>query len=96
MLPALLAACTNTLCCPASLALQDHTAALRLENAANNFERGQMDTFNLVANDVGQLTHVIVVKEGGGLGGDWHLQMVEVVHTGVLRPSCKSCLLTKQ
>lgn len=64
-------------------ALQDHTAALRLETAANNFERGRMDTFNLVAADVGKLTHVVVVKEGGGLGGDWHLQMVEVLHTGV-------------
>lgn len=54
-----------------------------------------MDTFILTALDVGQLTHVVVVKDAGGLGGDWHLQMIEVVHTGAeYGPAC--CRLMRQ
>jgi hypothetical protein len=25
---------------------------------------------------------MVVAKEGGGLAGDWHLQMLEVLHPG--------------
>lgn len=38
--------------------------------------------FSLSAPDLGPLSHVVVTKEGGGLAGDWHLQMVEVMHPG--------------
>ncbi|KAF6256823.1 hypothetical protein COO60DRAFT_1640423 [Scenedesmus sp. NREL 46B-D3] len=58
------------------------TPAMRLETSANNFERGQRDTFAVAAPNVGALSGVAVVKEGGGLSGDWHLQMVEVLHPG--------------
>uniref|UniRef100_A0A383W527 PLAT domain-containing protein n=1 Tax=Tetradesmus obliquus TaxID=3088 RepID=A0A383W527_TETOB len=57
--------------------------ALRLETSANNFERGQRDTFCVAAADLGALSHVVVAKQGGGLAGDWHLQMVEVLHPGL-------------
>ena len=40
------------------------------------------DTFAPKAIDVGDIQHIIVRKTGGGLGGDWHLQEVEVWHPG--------------
>ena len=55
---------------------------MRLETAADNFERGKVDTFCLKAPDLGQLQAVVVLKEGGGLGADWHVQQVEVLHPG--------------
>ena len=36
--------------------------------------------------DVGELQYIIVRKSGGGLGGDWHLQEVEVWHPGERHP----------
>jgi hypothetical protein len=34
-------------------------------------------------------TRVVVTTEGGGLAGDWHLQMLEVLHPGEGRqPGC--------
>jgi hypothetical protein len=50
--------------------------------AAAAVQRGQRDTFCVAAPDLGALSHVVVVKQGGGLSGDWHLQMVEVMHPG--------------
>jgi hypothetical protein len=47
-------------------------------------QRGQRDSFCVAAADLGPLSHVVVLKEGGGLAGDWHLQMVEVLHPGEL------------
>lgn len=55
---------------------------MALETAANNFERGSRDVFSVAAPDIGALSHVVIVKEGGGLAGDWHLQLVEVLHPG--------------
>ena len=40
------------------------------------------DTFAPKAIDVGEIQHIVVRKTGGGLGGDWHLQEVEVWHPG--------------
>jgi hypothetical protein len=40
------------------------------------------DQFAPKAVDVGDLQYIIVRKSGGGLGGDWHLQEVEVWHPG--------------
>ena len=40
------------------------------------------DLFAPKAADVGDLQYIIVRKSGGGLGGDWHLQEVEVWHPG--------------
>lgn len=55
---------------------------MRLDSAANNFERNQVDTFAVRGPDLGPLTAVVVQKEGRGLTGDWHLQQVEVMHPG--------------
>ena len=41
------------------------------------------DLFAPKAADVGDLQYIIVRKSGGGLGGDWHLQEVEVWHPGM-------------
>jgi hypothetical protein len=61
---------------------QDHTPPLKLDDSHNNFERGMKDTFAPKAIDVGDIGHIIVRKTGGGLGGDWHLQEIEIWHPG--------------
>eukprot|EP00775_Hariotina_reticulata_P001782 gene1782-2116_t len=61
----------------------DHTGPLVLETSANNFERGARDVFKVCSPDVGALTHMVVIKEGGGISGDWHLQLIEVWHPGL-------------
>lgn len=38
------------------------------------------DLFKAKAQDVGELQAVVVCKDNSGLGGDWHLQSVEVWH----------------
>ena len=46
------------------------------------------DTFGPKCIDVGELTHIIVRKaETMTLGGDWHLQEVEIWHPGVRYPA---------
>ncbi len=61
---------------------QEHTAPIKLDTNANNFERNMKDKFLTKAVDVGELQHIIVRKTSGGLGGDWHLAEVEVWHPG--------------
>ena len=67
---------------PTHINLQDHTPPLKLDDSHNNFERGMKDTFAPKAADVGEIQCIIVRKSGGGLGGDWHLQEVEIWHPG--------------
>ncbi len=52
-----------------------------------SFERGSKDIFKLSFIDIGELAHVLVKKDNRtlGLGGDWHLQSVEVFHPGGYR-----------
>ncbi len=65
--------------------MQDRTSAMKLESSANDFERGQRNVFKLQAPDLGELVAAIVRKDDSGVGSDWHLQTVEVLHPG--RPS---------
>ncbi len=57
---------------------------MTLDTTANNFERGSKDIFKLSFIDIGELQHVLVKKQSRALsmGGDWHLQSVEVFHPG--------------
>lgn len=48
----------------------------RLETAANNFERGQVDNFVVKGTNVGDVQKVVIWHDNSGLGGDWHLQQV--------------------
>ena len=76
-------------CAPLALPFQqNHTPAIKLDTNANNFERNMTDRFQPKAIDVGPLTHIFISKTGGGLGGDWHLQEVEIFHPGV-GPGCE-------
>ena len=56
---------------------KSHTAPLKLDTSANNFERNMTDVFNPKAADVGELQYIIVKKAGNMatgssfLGGDW-------------------------
>lgn len=61
---------------------QDHTSAVKLDTHANNFERGQKDVFRVKAVDLGELVKAVVKKDSAGLGGDWHLQSIDVFHPG--------------
>lgn len=54
--------------------------ASRLENAANNFERGKRDEFVIKGSDVGEITKLVIWHDNSALAADWHLQQVEVVH----------------
>ena len=51
----------------------------RLETSANNFERGQVDTFVVKGTDVGDLQRLVIWTDDSGLGSDWHLQQVSNV-----------------
>ena len=68
---------------------KSHTAPLKLDTTANNFERNMTDVFTPKAADVGEMQYIIVKKAGNMLqgssflGGDWHLQQVEVHHPGL-------------
>ncbi|KAG2499991.1 hypothetical protein HYH03_002273 [Edaphochlamys debaryana] len=53
----------------------------KLDNSANNFERGAIDTFVIKCKDLGDLTHIVVTSDGGGFGAAWHLAEVEVLDT---------------
>ncbi len=48
----------------------------RLETAANNFERGQVDNFVVKGTNVGDVQKVLIWHDNSGLGSDWHLQQV--------------------
>ncbi|KAG1672531.1 hypothetical protein FOA52_002840, partial [Chlamydomonas sp. UWO 241] len=68
---------------------KDHTSGIRLDTSANDFERGSKDTFKPKAIDVGELQHIIVRKaETMTLGGDWHLQEVEIWHPATQKRYC--------
>lgn len=68
-----------------SSAWQDHTSAVKLDTNANNFERGQKDVFRIKAVDLGELVKAVVKKDSAGMGGDWHLQSIDVFHPGTCR-----------
>ncbi|GFR41097.1 hypothetical protein Agub_g1741 [Astrephomene gubernaculifera] len=53
----------------------------KLDNSANNFERGQIDTFIIKCKDLGDLTHIVLTSDGSGLGAAWHCAEVEVLDT---------------
>ena len=62
------------------------TSRRRLETSANNFERGQTDTFAVSAVDLGDLDSIEIGHDGGGrnplaiLNADWHLASIEILH----------------
>ena len=53
-----------------------------LENSANNFERGQLDTFTLECKPLGIIERVQVNTQGRGFGAAWHLQRITVKDIG--------------
>ncbi|GLC44364.1 hypothetical protein PLESTF_000049800 [Pleodorina starrii] len=69
------------------------SSAMTLDTSANNFERGSKDIFKLSFVDIGELQAVVVKKDNRslGLGGDWHLQSVEVFHPGVQKRYFMMC-----
>ncbi|KAG2501257.1 hypothetical protein HYH03_001064 [Edaphochlamys debaryana] len=52
---------------------------------ANNFERGQLDEFDITCRPLGRLTEMLVGHDDTGMGASWHLEYVEVfdVNTGM-------------
>ena len=48
----------------------------------NKWERGNTDTFDLLAVDLGKLTHVHVRHDNSGLGGSWFLEDVRILPGG--------------
>jgi hypothetical protein len=57
---------------------QGSVGQTRLETAANNFERAQIDHFIIKATNVGELQRIVIWHDNSGLGADWHLQQVGV------------------
>lgn len=57
---------------------------MKLRKSSRNFERGRSDVFVMESVDVGELTHVMMRKDEGGMfaSRDWHLSCVEVLHPG--------------
>ncbi|KAK9824333.1 hypothetical protein WJX72_009517 [[Myrmecia] bisecta] len=53
----------------------------KLDNSANNFERGQVDTFFIQCADLGPLQGLRLSAKGGGLTAAWHLAKVDVTNT---------------
>jgi len=54
----------------------------KLDNHQNNFERDRRDVFKITGSDVGEMDHVVIKHDNSGLGADWHLASVEVLHSG--------------
>jgi len=52
-----------------------------LDTYGNNFERGNIDKFNVKARDVGKITKIAVRSCGRGFGAAWHLESVMVTDT---------------
>ena len=50
----------------------------KLENAADNFKKGRLDRFVVVARDLGDITSVVIEHDGKGLGSGWFLEKVYV------------------
>lgn len=48
---------------------------LKLENSANNFERAQVDTFEVEA-AVGEIKSIRIGHDNSGFGASWHLDQV--------------------
>lgn len=44
--------------------------------------------FRIKAVDLGELVKVVVKKDSAGLGGDWHLQSIDIFQPGMLE-ECK-------
>jgi hypothetical protein len=53
---------------------------LSLETSANNFERGQVDEFQLDGVDLGEITSATLRQDGSGLGAAWRVDQMEVNH----------------
>jgi PLAT/LH2 domain len=51
---------------------------LMLDNAANNFEQGAVDTFALHLAELGDLRKVKIRHDNSGLGPGWFLDRVEI------------------
>eukprot|EP00798_Chlamydomonas_sp_ICE-L_P018435 gene18435-24911_t len=56
-----------------------NSGSMRLENSANNFERGMVETFDVNAK-VGQVKFIKIGHDNTGLGPSWHLQARIVRH----------------
>eukprot|EP00798_Chlamydomonas_sp_ICE-L_P013676 gene13676-19564_t len=51
---------------------------LLLDNPKNNFEKGDVDRFNLKAFDVGELRSLKVWHDNKGFGAAWHLDIITI------------------
>ncbi|KXZ51726.1 hypothetical protein GPECTOR_11g173 [Gonium pectorale] len=51
--------------------------------AVNCFERGQVDEFEIKADDLGALTELLIGHDNTGIGPGWHLEQVEITDTKI-------------
>eukprot|EP00798_Chlamydomonas_sp_ICE-L_P018434 gene18434-24910_t len=54
------------------------TEKAALNSSKNDFERGNIDVFNLTLTNVGDLKRIIIGHDNFGAGASWHLNMVEI------------------
>lgn len=60
-----------------------NTGSRKLSNKwKNNFERGQIDKFQIAAADLGKLSSVRIGHDGSGRGAGWYLEQVVVQREG--------------
>ncbi|GFH09152.1 uncharacterized protein mot51, partial [Haematococcus lacustris] len=55
------------------------TERFALSNAKNNFERGQVDVFNITLPNVGEVRRLLIGHDNSGVGSDWHLNNIELL-----------------
>ena len=54
------------------------TGKRKLEGQCDNFERNQIDKFNIVAVDIGEITEINIGHDGIGYGAGWYLEKVTI------------------
>ena len=55
----------------------------KLNSSKNDFERNNVDVFNLTLPNVGEMKRIRIGHDNWGLGADWHLKLV-----GSAAPTC--------
>lgn len=53
-----------------------------MANAAA-FERGGVDDLTLTGPDIGEINKVVLGHDARGMGSDWHVSLVEILHAGM-------------
>src|SRR5687767_13942539 len=53
---------------------------MKLDTSADNFERGNIDRFNLTTvQEIGWIDDVLLTQDGEGVGDGWNVDWVEVI-----------------